>query len=145
MTENFTLKELTKSYTATRLGFDEQFLPSLMIIENLELLAENILQPLRDEVGHAIHVHSGYRCRKLNEYIGGAKRSQHMLGQAVDIEDYKMGNKYLWDKILEMYLPFDQLINEFDYSWIHVSYSDRHRRQKLRAYREDGKTIYQLI
>ena len=144
MTANFTLKELTNSMTARRMGFDEQFNPSDEVIRNLQLLAENILQPLRDAVGHPIQVQSGYRCIRVNTYIGGAKNSQHTYGQAADIEDYINGNKFLYDKIIELNLPFDQLINEFDYDWIHVSYSDRNRRQKLVAYKLNGLTVYKI-
>lgn len=145
MTEHFTLRELTKSMTATRLGFDEQFDPSQEVIDNLQALAENILQPLRDAIGHVIYVHSGYRCERLNSYIHGAKGSQHMKGEAVDIENLQYGNEYLYRKIIELKLPFDQLINEFGFDWIHVSYSPQNRRQILIAYKFNGRTMYKPV
>ena len=145
MTENFTLRELIKSSTATRMEFTEQFDPSQEVIDNLQALAENILQPLRDTIGHVIYVHTAYRCERLNSYIHGANNSQHMIGQAADIEDFQYGNEYLYKKIIELKLPFDQLINEFGYDWIHVSYSPQNRRQKLIAYKLNGLTMYKKI
>lgn len=145
MTANFSLRELTKSMTATRRDFIEQFNPSTEIIENLNALAENILQPLRDATGSPIIIDSGYRCERLNTYIGGAKNSQHLLGQAADIEDFTHGNEFLYKKILDLNLPFDQLINEFNFEWIHISFSNRNRRQQLKAYKLNGLTIYKQI
>lgn len=132
MGKYFTIKELTKSTTATRLKIDNT--PSQEIKENLEALVENILDPLREEYGEPIIVTSGYRCEKLNAAVGGVKTSQHRLGQAADIRtvsDKPESNKKLFDLIISMKLPYDQVIDEYGYDWIHVSYSPRHRRQIL--------------
>ena len=124
----FTIRELTHSDTATRLGIDNT--PGAAAVRCLELLADDILDPLRARYGRPIYVTSGYRCRRLNDAVGGAYNSQHMLGQAADItvgspED----NRRLYSLIRQMRLPFDQLIDEHDMQWIHVSYGPRHRRQ----------------
>lgn len=145
LTKNFTLEELLASDYATRHDIKEQFNPAKKIIENLESLSENILQPLREEVGSII-ISSGYRCDAVNKGIGGALLSQHSLGQAADIK-YTHGNYWLFNKIIEMNLPFDQLIWEFgtdkEPEWVHVSYSDKNRKQVLKAKKNNGKSIYE--
>ncbi len=128
----FSIAELTKSATASRKGIDNR--PDDKVRKNLTLLVEKILDPLREAWGGPIIVTSGYRCGKLNRAVGGATKSQHMLGQAADIRtviDTPVANKLLFDKIQELKLPFDQLIDEYGYNWVHVSYSSRHRRQIL--------------
>lgn len=128
----FTIKELIKSSTAKNKGISN--IPSKEEEENLIRLVECILDPLREAYGKPIIVTSGYRCKALNEAIGGASTSQHCFGQAADIRsvsDTKEENKRLFDLIQKLELPFDQLINEHDYDWVHVSYSNRNRRQIL--------------
>ena len=129
----FTLKEFVKSNTAARMGINNN--PSEDVKKNIELLVENILDPLREKFGKPIIVTSGYRCKELNKAVGGAAKSQHMSGEAADIrtvEDSKSANKELFNLIIELGLPFDQLINEHDYDWVHVSYGKRNRRMILK-------------
>ena len=128
----FTIAELTKSATASRRGIDNT--PSSTIKANLTELVDKILDPLREAWGAPIIVTSGYRCQKLNTAVGGAKSSQHMYGQAADIRtvsDKPSDNKKLFDLILKLNLPYDQLIDEYGYNWVHVSYSSRNRKQIL--------------
>lgn len=128
----FTINELTKSATASRRGIDNT--PSSTIKANLTELVDNILDPLREAWGSPIIVTSGYRCQQLNKAVGGAKSSQHVYGQAADIRtvsDKPSDNKKLFDLILKLNLPYDQLIDEYGYNWIHVSYSPRNRKQIL--------------
>ena len=132
MGKYFTINELTKSSTAQRLHIDNN--PTQEVKDNLNKLIDNVLDPLRELYGKPIIVNSGYRCTKLNKAIGGAKNSQHLVGQASDIrtvQNTKESNKELFDLIKNSKLPFDQLINEYDYNWVHVSYSPRNRRQVL--------------
>ena len=129
----FALKEFVKSNTAARLGIDNN--PNEDVKKNIELLVEKILDPLREKFGKPIIVTSGYRCKELNKAVGGAAKSQHMSGEAADIrtvEDSKRANKELFNLIIELGLPFDQLINEHDYDWVHVSYGKRNRRMILK-------------
>ena len=129
----FALKEFVKSNTAARLGINNN--PSEDVKKNIELLVEKILDPLREKFGKPIIVTSGYRCKELNKAVGGAAKSQHMSGEAADIrtvEDSKSANKELFNLIIELGLPFDQLINEHDYDWVHVSYGKRNRRMILK-------------
>ena len=141
--KHFTFQELTKSATAKRKGIDNS--PSVQVRANLAALVENVLDPLREAYGKPIVVTSGYRCEKLNRAVGGAASSQHVKGQAADIrsvQDTPEENKKLYDLIVKLKLPFDQIINEYNYDWVHVSYGPRHRRQKLRAVKRNGKTSY---
>jgi hypothetical protein len=144
LTKNFTLAELLASQTAVRRQITEQFAPSQEIIDNLKALTEQ-LQKIRDLVG-VIHVTSGYRCKRLNRIIGGAAKSQHIKGEAADIVFRgEGGNELLFETIKNSGIEFDQLIDEFDHSWIHVSFKRRgkNRKQVLRAVKNiHGKTIY---
>jgi zinc D-Ala-D-Ala carboxypeptidase len=143
-TPNFSLHELLVSETAARFGFDEQYNPPPAVVNNLRLLAVNVLQPLRNAVGYAVHVNSGYRCLRVNTSVGGAPSSQHLTGHAADIQDLTNGNEFLLKKIVELKLPFDQVINEFGYKWVHVSYDAKRSRQIVLAAVKDKnfKTVY---
>ena len=147
LSKNFTLKEMTKSATAQRLGISNS--PKDNEVENLRKLCENILQPLRDEYNKPIIVSSGFRCEKLNKAVGGSPTSEHRYGMAADIHsisDTKEDNKEIFDLIVKMDLPYGQLINEFNYDWIHVSYNPtRKRHEKLEALKNNGKTVYKYI
>jgi hypothetical protein len=128
----FTIAELTRSTTARRQGIDNT--PPASAVKALTALVENVLDPLREAWGHPIIVSSGYRCPRLNKIVRGAASSQHILGQAADIHtvsDRPEDNKRLFDLIRKLNLPFDQLIDEYGYNWIHVSYGPRNRRNIL--------------
>lgn len=126
----FTIKELSKSSTAKQKGIDNS--PNNSIIRNLKMLVFFILDPLREKYGKPIYVNGAYRCKKLNELVGGADNSQHLYGLAADITTGTQNqNKKLFNLIIELNLPFDQLINEKNYTWIHVSYSSNPRKQIL--------------
>ena len=127
----FTMKELTKSSTADKLGIDNTPTPEASV--SLSNLVTHVLDPLREMYGKPITVNSGYRCPKLNAAVGGAKTSQHMRGEAADITaGSKTENKKLFELIRDN-LPFDQLIDESNYSWVHVSYvsTSKNRKQIL--------------
>ncbi len=148
ISKNFTLAELCNSAAAKRFGINNN--PDDKVIKNLELLAKNILQPIRDHFDKAIHVVSGYRSPGLNKKVGGASNSQHLIGQAVDIDNDNtdISNAEIFNYIKEN-LKFDQLIWEFgnDESpdWVHVSYSAKPRKQILRAYKDGSRTFYKKI
>ena len=139
----FTIKELVKSTTAIKRHIDNT--PSKEIERSLTALVEKVLDPLREAYGKPIIVTSGYRCPRLNAIVGSTPSSQHVKGEAADIksvQDTPEENKKLFDLIVKLKLPFDQLINEHNYDWVHVSFGARHRRQKLKAVRKNGKTVY---
>ena len=141
------LREFVNSTTAARKGISNK--PTEVHLANLSFLINNVIQPLRDKIG-PIRVTSGYRSPTLNRAIGGSSRSQHSKGMAADIQfvrDNEMDNKVIYDTILEMELDFDQMINEFDYSWIHISYnSKKNRKIVLEAYKDgSNKTKYREV
>ncbi len=147
LSQNFSLRELTKSQTAERKGISNE--PSEEHIENLKLLCTNILQPIRDEWG-VVSISSGYRSQALCEAIGSKITSQHARGQAADFECYGIDNNKLFNWAIEN-VPFDQAILEFytgdpDSGWLHMSYNeDNNRGETLRAFRENNKVVYQKI
>lgn len=147
MGKYFTISELCKSDTAKEKGIDNT--PNGEILHNLDRLISDILDPIRERWGKPIYVTSGYRCSRLNKLVGGAPTSQHVLGKAADITTKsKEGNRQLFALILKMNPLFGQLINEHDYSWIHISQDswkniNENRREVLDAVKNSkGKTIY---
>jgi len=130
LTTNFSLSEMLISGAAYRCKYYEQFAPSENVIQNLKELCENVLQPLRDELNLPIHVSSGYRCKRVNDKIGGAKTSQHVKGQAADIQIAGMTTIDICKKIIEINIDFDQMIEEYG-SWVHISFNGRNNRKKI--------------
>ena len=134
----FTLEEFTVSQTATRRGLPND--PPEDVIDSIQALCAKILDPLRQKLGKPIVINSGYRSPEINKAIGGASRSQHSAGEAADIICPGVEVSHLVKVIREMDLPFDQLIHEG--TWVHVSYSDRNRRQVLKAHFGPGGVTY---
>lgn len=124
LSKNFTYDEMIHSATAKRLNIDNT--PNARELENLKVLCQTVLQPIRDKRGSAITVTSGYRCPKLNALVGGSKTSQHAFGQAADIT---LGNPTLNKKLFNMIVDMinkkeirvGQLIDEYNYRWLHIS------------------------
>lgn len=144
LSKNFVLSELTKSNTSKRLGIKNE--PTKEHMDNLQVLIRDLIQPIRDGIG-PIRVSSGYRNPELNRAIGGSRKSQHCKGEALDIQFWEMGemnNKAIYDWVLESGIEFDQMINEFDFAWIHISLKgEDNRKQVLEAYKdEEGDTKY---
>lgn len=147
ISKHISYKEATRSVTALRLGIDNT--PNEYQLQNMELLAEKVFEPLRIAVGGPIKINSFMRVEKLNKAIGGSSRSQHCQGRAIDIDDTYgyMSNKDMFYYIKNN-LDFDQIIWEFGTNenpdWIHVSYvdADSNRKKCLKAVKENGKTIY---
>jgi hypothetical protein len=149
LTNNFTLEELTKSETALRQNIDNT--PTDDIVTNLRILAEKVLQPVREHYGKGVKVNSGFRSMAVNAAVGGvqgAKPSDHTRGMAADIEIPGLPNAELAQWI-EANLEYTQVILEFytqgipDSGWVHVSYdSNSLRKQSLTAVKKDGKTVY---
>lgn len=117
----FTIEELTSSSTAKAKKIDNT--PTPGIRQNLEALVNKVLDPVREAWGGPITVNSGYRSPALNKAVNGSKSSHHMLGMAADITvGSKAKNKKLFELIQSLGLPFTQLIDEKNFSWVHVSY-----------------------
>lgn len=146
ISQHLVLAELIRSESAKRNGITN--MPTPEHIENLKALAENIFEPIRTEFRVPIYLSSGYRSKELNKLVKGSATSQHCKGEAIDIDmdshSHNISNKDIFDFIVAK-LPFDQVINEFDYAWIHVSYKKNgpQRGQILRAFKNSsGGTIY---
>lgn len=117
----FTIKELTKSSTAEAKGIDNT--PTPEVERNLTALVDNILDGVREIYGKPITVNSGYRCPELNKAVGGSATSDHVKGFAADITGgSKEENERLFN-IIKHNFHFSQLIDEKNFSWVHVSYS----------------------
>lgn len=129
--KHFTIKELSHSDTALTKGIDN--FPTAEAISNLIKLVDNVLDPLREKYGKPIRVSSGYRSAILNRSVNGATSSQHRLGEAADITTgSKDENRKLFE-IIKNELLFDQLIDEKNFSWVHVSFREgRNRKQVLK-------------
>jgi hypothetical protein len=146
LTANFSLHELTKSETALRMGFDNT--PGPVETEHLKILCEKVLQPVRDHFGKGVKVNSGFRSSETNRATGGSVTSDHVKGQAADIEIPGVANADLAQWIMDN-LDYTQLILEFytpgipDSGWVHVSYDpDNLKKQELTAMKVAGKTQY---
>jgi uncharacterized protein YcbK (DUF882 family) len=134
LSQHFTLEEMTKSQTGLRKGIDNT--PGQKEIDNLKQLCEHVLEYIRIRFGKPVTINSGYRSTKLNKAIGGAKNSQHMTGQAADIEIVGIDNKTLFSWIKDN-MEFDQLILEYykegvpDSGWVHVSWNSNGNRKQV--------------
>ena len=142
LSKHFSLSELTKSDTAIRKGIDNT--PNDQEVENLILLCNEILEPVREHYGIPFAPNSGFRCLDLNRAIGSSDKSQHVSGNAVDFEIPGLDNKEvaLW---VMANCDFDQLILEFykegepSSGWVHCSYDvDKEHRKSARIF--DGRT-----
>lgn len=118
LTNNFTLEEFLKSPTADEHGITEQYDPLQEVKDNLKELCEHVLQPVREELGFSLTITSGYRCKRVNDLAKGAKNSDHLYGFAADI--ICQDNAKLFEALKKY--KFKQLINEYNLSWVHVSY-----------------------
>ena len=128
----FTIAELCKSGTADQLGIDNRCKKEH--VANMTALVDNVLDPLREAYGKPITVNSGFRCPALNKAVKGSATSDHMTGRAADITGGSPAeNKKLFCLIQELGLPFDQLIDEKHFSWVHVSYREGANRKQVLA------------
>ena len=146
MDREVSLKELLFSETATRLGIDNT--PTDQILINLQTLIYEIINPIVNQFGD-IKITSGYRSPELCKAIGSSITSQHTKGEAVDFVIPNISNQEasLW---IVKNLEFDQCILEFwkpetNSGWIHCSYSKTNRKMYLRAYKANGRTVYEVL
>lgn len=151
ISEHISKKEATFSATATRKGIANE--PGEYELQNMELIAEKVFEPLRKAVNGPIKINSFFRSEELNKAIGGSSKSQHCQGRAMDLDDTYgyMSNKDMYNYIKNN-LDYDQMIWEFgtdsNPDWVHVSYvdADSNRKRCLKAYKdENNKTKYMVI
>lgn len=150
ISKHVSYKEGIKSNTAMRLNIDNS--PGEYHLGNMNAVAINVFEPLREWVDGPIKINSFYRSVALNKAIGGSSRSQHCEGRAMDIDDtfrYKT-NAEMYEYIKEN-LSFDQMIWEFgtdkNPDWVHISYvsEEQNRNRCLKATRVNGKAMYSII
>jgi len=154
LSKNFTLRELTESNTATRLGIDNS--PDAQQISNLAELCENVLQPIRDRIGKPIRVTSGFRNIETNRAIGGSSTSDHCHGCACDVKlivDGENMSEIIYHTLIALDIPFKQMIWEFgdenlegSPQWVHIAFDKmNNKRQKLQAYKDKEITKYRTL
>jgi hypothetical protein len=146
---NFSLREFIYSDTAIRLQIDNT--PTDEVLVNLQNVCQFILEPVRNHFDKPITITSGYRSSELCKAIGSSATSQHTKGEAVDFEILGIPNKEVSDWIVN-HLDYDQCILEFwkaeepNSGWVHCSYKPSgNRKQYLRAYKGNGRTIYEVL
>jgi zinc D-Ala-D-Ala carboxypeptidase len=128
ISKHISIDEATLSPTALRLGIDNT--PNEDVLINMKLVAERCFEPIRNWYNRPIKVNSFYRCEALNRAVKGSLTSQHVEGKAMDISTgTKAGNKLIYEWAKENII-FDQLINEYDYSWVHISYNKNNNRNQ---------------
>lgn len=125
LSPHFTLHEMCRSQLASRMGLDNT--ADNAAIENMARLCVHVLEPLRAHFNRPIYPSSGYRSAALNSALGGAARSQHCRGQAVDFDIAAVPHHRVAAWIVAN-LTFDQLIVEYpqadndEAGWLHISY-----------------------
>lgn len=123
-----------KHFTIAELSVTKQKLPNIpdkVAESNLIKLVENVLDPLRELYGKPIKVNSGYRSPIVNAAIGGAKNSEHITGCAADITAGSKTENCILFQLIRDNFKFRQLIDEKDYTWIHVSYNDKDNKKQV--------------
>lgn len=129
LSTNYALKDLSIKATFPHTIVGQNDLLADEIICNLQAVAENILEPLR-EVYPGFKINSGFR---KNPPGKDSVSSQHNKGQAVDIQwpgisstEYMIRAEWIRDN-----LPLDQLIFEHGKSiWLHISYNRTSAKQR---------------
>jgi zinc D-Ala-D-Ala carboxypeptidase len=121
--------EATVSPTALRNGIKNE--PTPEILANMRRVANEVFEPLREWWGKPIRINSFYRSPELNAILKGSKNSQHMTGEAIDISTGdKANNKQLFDYVKDN-LDFDQLIDEYNFQWVHISKKKTGNRKQI--------------
>ena len=129
ISKHISYDEAVLSPTALRAKIDNT--PNDDVLEAMKHVSNNLFEPLREWYGKPIKINSFYRCEKLNKLVKGASTSQHVKGEAIDISaGSKDENKKLFDWV-NAHMEFDQLINEYDYTWVHISLRKNNNRNQV--------------
>ena len=129
ISENFELREFTKSDTAARKGIAND--PGVQEVKAIENLVVNLLQPLRAKYGKRMVINSGYRCPELNKAVGGVPTSQHMKGEAADVACEHPA--YLVECLRRSGLDFDQCIQYSTFVHLSLKREGKNRKQYLKG------------
>ena len=130
ISKHITIEEATQSPTALRMGIIN--VPNAEEFESMKYVAENLFEPIREWYNAPIKINSFFRCVALNKAVKGSLTSGHVLGNSIDISGgNKIENKKIFDFIKTSGLNYDQVINEYDYTWIHISLKKTGNRKQL--------------
>ena len=130
ISKHITIEEATQSPTALRMGIKN--VPNAEELEAMKYVAENLFEPIREWYNAPIKINSFFRCVALNKAVKGSLTSGHVLGNSIDISGgNKIENKKIFDFIKTSGLNYDQVINEYDYTWIHISLKKTGNRKQL--------------
>jgi hypothetical protein len=138
LSAHFSLEEAIASQTAARKPGIDNYPPD-DILQNMIHTAEKMEQ-VRQILGSYIEVSSWYRCPKLNKAVGGATKSAHMSGYAVDFNCRGFGNPFnVCRRLVEFreFLRYDQLIHEYG-NWVHISFDPKERMEELSIFSGTG-------
>jgi hypothetical protein len=121
ISKHITYEEATESPTAKRYGIKN--VPNETELANMKRVAEKCFEPLREWYGKPIKINSFFRCDQLNTLVGSKPTSYHRLGMAIDMTaGGKEENKKLHDWCAKN-LKFTELIDEYNFSWLHIAYN----------------------
>ena len=125
----FLYSDAANKHQVTNIPCDEEL---LAVLNNINALVDNVLDPLRAMIARPIIITSGYRCQRVNELVGGSKTSQHLLGKAADfhVQGYTPQQMGMIYRTIQMYYDFDQLIFYPSKNIIHVSWNGDKNRQE---------------
>jgi hypothetical protein len=130
ISKHISLNEAIESPTALRMNIDNT--PTSEVLSNMQYVAENLFEPIRKWYKKPIKINSFFRCVALNKAVKGSASSQHVKGEAIDISGgNKIENKKIFDYIVSSGLDFDQCINEFNYTWVHISLKKEKNRKQI--------------
>jgi hypothetical protein len=130
ISKHITLQEATESATALRMAIKN--VPNELELDAMKYVAENLFEPIREWYDKPIKINSFFRCVALNKAVKGSLTSGHVLGNSIDISGgNKIENKKLFDFIKTSGLEYDQLINEYDYTWLHISLKKTGNRKQI--------------
>ena len=130
ISKHITLQEATESATALRMGIKN--VPNEVELEAMKYVAENLFEPIREWYNLPIKINSFFRCVALNKAVKGSLTSGHVLGNSIDISGgNKIENKKIFDFIKTSGLDFDQVINEYDFTWLHISLKKTGNRKQI--------------
>ena len=130
ISKHISLNEAIESATALRMGIKN--MPNELELEAMKYVAENLFEPIRKWYKKPIKINSFFRCTALNKAVKGSVSSQHVKGEAIDISaGNKIENKKIFDYIVSSGLDFDQCINEYDFTWVHISLKKSGNRKQV--------------
>ena len=130
ISKHISLNEAIESATALRMGIKN--MPNELELEAMKYVAENLFEPIRKWYKKPIKINSFFRCTALNKAVKGSASSQHVKGEAIDISaGNKIENKKIFDYIVSSGLDFDQCINEYDFTWVHISLKKSGNRKQV--------------